>query len=152
MGRMDKMRDSNDRINAGFSQFKKAFSDHWKNGKKGDDPSHYLLRFYSLECGLKSMYIHKKDKFHKMNSKDMPDHGHRLGCWLEALGISASDIGSPPKFILNSNININSPIEIHRSHEAWRYGVKMDQTKETLLLEWFDKAEKYIKDYLQEAL
>ncbi|MCX6674078.1 MAG: hypothetical protein NTY37_09910 [Methanothrix sp.] len=101
---MDKMSGSDDKIHAGFNQFKKAFRDHWENGLKGEDPSHYLLRFYSVECGLKSM------------------------------------------------ININSPREIHRSHEAWRYGVKMDQTKEKLLLEWFDKAEKYIKDYLQEAI
>lgn len=146
------MSSSDDKIHAGFSQFKKAFRDHWENGSKGDDPSHYLLRFYSVECGLKSMYIHKEDKFHKMNSKDMPGYGHRLDCWLKKLEISASDINPPPRFILNSSININSPREIHRSHEAWRYGVKMDQTKEKLLLEWFDKAEKYIKDYLQEAM
>jgi hypothetical protein len=150
---MDKMSGSDDKIHAGFNQFKKAFRDHWENGLKGEDPSHYLLRFYSVECGLKSMYIHKEDKFHKMNSKDMPpDLKHRLDWWLEELEISASDINPPPKFTLNSSININSPREIHRSHEAWRYGVKMDQTKEKLLLEWFDKAEKYIKDYLQEAI
>ncbi len=149
---MDKMSGSDDRIHAGFSQFKKAFSDHWKNGSKGDDPSYYLLRFYSVECGLKSMYIDKEDTFRKMNSNDMPDHGHRLDWWLKELKISASEISPPPRFILNSRININSPREIHRSHEAWRYGVKMDQTKEKLLLEWFDKAEKYIKDYLQEAM
>jgi hypothetical protein len=149
---MDKMSDSDDKIHAGFSQFKKAFRDQWENGLKGEDPSYYLLRFYSVECGLKSMYIHKKDKFHKMNSKDMPGHGHRLDCWLEALEISASEIGPPPRFILNSSINITSPREIHRSHEAWRYGVKMDPARERLLLEWFDKAEKYIKDYLQEAM
>lgn len=146
------MSDSDDKIHAGFSQFKKAFRDQWENGLKGEDPSYYLLRFYSVECGLKSMYIHKKDKFHKMNSKDMPGHGHRLDCWLEALEISASEIGPPPRFILNSSINITSPREIHRSHEAWRYGVKMDPARERLLLEWFDKAEKYIKDYLQEAM
>ena len=146
------MSGSDDKVHAGFSQFKKAFRDHWENGKKGEDPSYYLLRFYSVECGLKSMYIHKKDKFHKMNSKDMPGHGHRLDCWLEALEISASEIGPPPRFILNSSINITSPREIHRSHEAWRYGVKMDPSKERLLLEWFDKAEEYIKDYLQEAM
>ena len=149
---MDKMSGSDDRIHAGFSQFKKAFSDHWKNGSKGDDPSYYLLRFYSVECGLKSMYIDKEDTFRKMNSNDMPDHGHRLDWWLKELKISASEISPPPRFILNSSINIRSPREIHRSHEAWRYGVKMDQTKEKLLLEWFDKAEKYIKDYLQEAM
>jgi hypothetical protein len=149
---MEKMSDSDDKIHAGFSQFKKAFRDHWENGLKGEDPSYYLLRFYSVECGLKSMYIHKKDKFHKMNSKDMPGHWHRLDCWLEALEISASEIGPPPRFILNSSINITSPREIHRSHEAWRYGVKMDPARERLLLEWFDKAEKYIKDYLQEAM
>ena len=149
---MDKMSGSDDKIHAGFSQFKKAFSDHWKNGSKGDDPSYYLLRFYSVECGLKSMYIDKEDKFHKMNSNDMPNHGHRLDWWLEELEISASEISPAPRFILNSSINISSPREIHRSHEAWRYGVKMDQTKEKVLLEWFDKAEKYIKDYLQEAM
>ena len=38
------MSDSDDKVHAGFSQFKKAFRDH----------------FYSVECGLKSMYIHKK--------------------------------------------------------------------------------------------
>jgi hypothetical protein len=149
---MDKMSDSDDKVHAGFSQFKKAFRDHWENGRKREDPSHYLLRFYSIECGLKSMYIHKEDPHHKMNSKDMPGHGHRLDFWLEALEISASEIGPPPRFILNSSINITSPREIHRSHEAWRYGVKMDLARERLLLEWFDKAEKYIKDYLQEAM
>ncbi len=149
---MDKMSGSDDKIHAGFSQFKKAFRDHWENGLKGEDPSHYLLRFYSVECGLKSMYINEKDKTYKMNSKNMPDHGHRLDWWLEELMISASDINPPPKFTLNSSINIKSPREIYRSHEAWRYGVKMEPTKEKLLLEWFDKAEKYIKDYLQETI
>ena len=149
------MSGSDDKIHAGFSQFKKAFKDHWENGLKGDDPSHYLLRFYSVECGLKSMYIHKEDKYHKMNSKDLSDMhvlAHRLDWWLEKLEISASDINPPPNFTLNSSINISSPREIHRSHEAWRYGVKIDPTKEKLLLEWFDKAEKYIKYYLQEAM
>lgn len=103
---MDKMSGSDDMIHAGFDQFKKAFRDHWENGSNEADPSHYLLRFYSVQCGLKSMYIHKKDKHHKMNSKDMPPNfKHRLDWWLEELKISARDINPPPKFTLNSSIN-----------------------------------------------
>jgi hypothetical protein len=144
------MSDDN-KVHAGFSQFKKAFEDHWENGSKGNDQSHYMLKFYSVECGLKSIYIHQSDKCHKMISKDMPDHGHRLELWIKELNLSARSIYPPPQFKLHSNINIKSPMTIYRAHEAWRYGVAMDPSDEHKIVEWLDKVGDFIRKKLMEA-
>jgi hypothetical protein len=147
---MSRMSENNDKVHAGYSQFKKAFELHWENGSKENDQSHYLLRFYSVECGFKSMYIHIKDKYHKKNSKDMPNHGHRLDSWIKELTLSASRIKSPPQFKLNSTINIKTPMTVYRAHEAWRYGVIMDPNDEALLLRWLEDARNCIKYSLME--
>lgn len=86
------------RIPAGFSQLKKSFEVHWENGLKEDGQSYYLLKFYSVECGLKSMYIHKYDRSHIMSSEDIPDLGHKLDKWVTKLSIPASQISQPPRF------------------------------------------------------
>ena len=145
---MDKM--SSDEIYAGFGQFKKAFDEHWKNGSTESSQSHYMLRFYSVECGLKSMYIHKSDKSHKITSKDMPKHGHRLELWIKELKIPAS-ISPPPQFTLHSASSIRSPLTIYRAHEAWRYGVAMNPSHERKIVEWLERVGDFIRESLKEA-
>jgi len=145
------MNEDDDKIHAGFGQFKKAFENHWKNGSRGDDPSHYLLRFYSIECGLKSMYLEKNDPSHRENSTNMPNYGHKLDIWLDKLMIPAHILSPPPQFKLHSTINIKSPRKIHRAHEAWRYGVKMNEQHENEILDWLRNANELINRSLKEA-
>lgn len=145
------MNEDDDKIHAGFGQFKKAFENHWKNGSNTDDPSHYLLRFYSIECGLKSLFIEKCDPSHSLTSNNMPGYGHELDIWLNKLMIPANILSSPPQFKLRSSINISSPRKIYRAHEAWRYGVKMDEQNEREILNWLRNANELISRKLMET-
>jgi len=140
------------RIQVGFSQFKKAFETHWENGRKETGPSYNLLKFYSVECGLKSMYIHENDRFHRMTSEQMPaDHSHRLDQWIKELNIPASRISPPPRFRIRQSSRDESPRDIEKIHEAWRYGVVIEPNDETSILRWLEVVSNWIREGLKEA-
>jgi len=140
------------RIPAGFSQLKKAFEIHWENGIRENSQSYYLLKFYAVECGLKSMYIHKYDRFHSMSSEEMhADHRHKLDKWIRELSIPASQIGEPPRFRIRRGGRTEPQRDIERVHEAWRYGVAIDQDDEITILRWLNEVSNWIRDGLKEA-
>lgn len=139
------------RIPSGFSQLKKSFEIHWKNGLKENNQSYYLLKFYSIECGLKSMYIHKYDRSHSMSSEEIPDLRHKLDQWVKELNIPASQINQPPRFRIRRGGQAEPQRDIERAHEAWRYGVGIDQDDETALLKWLEEVSNWIRDGLKEA-
>lgn len=140
------------RIPVGFNQFKKAFEIHWENGIKEEGPSYHLLKFYSVECGLKSMYIHKNDRSHSMSSEEMSaDHSHKLDQWIKELNIPASRIGQPPRFRIRHGGRAEPQRDIEKVHEAWRYGVVVDHDDEISILRWLENVSKWIRDGLKEA-
>jgi hypothetical protein len=140
------------RIPAGFSQLKKAYEIHWENASRENGLSYYLLKFYSVECGLKSMYIHKYDRSHSRSIEDMhKDHGHKLDRLVKELNIPASQIGEPPRFRIKRGGQAEPQRDIERVHEAWRYGVAIDQDDEIAILRWLDQVSKWIRDGLKEA-
>jgi len=139
------------RIPAGFGQLRKAFEAHWKIGQENYGQSCYLLKFYSVECGLKSMYIHKYDKSHKISSEEIPDLRHKLDQWIKELNIPASQIGQPPGFTIRHGGITEPKRNIERIHEAWRYGVAVDQDDEIAILNWLDDVSAWVRDSLKEA-
>jgi hypothetical protein len=139
------------RIPAGFGQLRKAFEAHWKIGQEDNGHSYYLLKFYSVECGLKSMYIHKYDRYHIMNSEGIPDLRHKLDQWIKELNVPASQIGQPPRFKIRHSGRTEPERDIERIHEAWRYGVAVDQDDEIAILRWLDDVSNWIRDSLKEA-
>jgi hypothetical protein len=139
------------RILAGFSQLKKAFEIHWENGTRDDGQSYYLLKFYAVECGLKSMYIHKYDGSHSMSSEEIPDLRHKLDRWVIQLNIPASQISEPPRFRIRHGGRAEPQRDIDRVHEAWRYGVAIDQDDEIAILRWLKEVSDWIRDGLKEA-
>lgn len=139
------------RIPAGFGQLRKAFEAHWRIGQEENGHPCYLLKFYSVECGLKSMYIHKYDRSHIMNSEDIPDLRHKLDQWIKELNVPASQIGQPPRFKIRHGGQTEPKRDIERIHEAWRYGVAVDPDDETAILRWLDSVSNWIRDGLKEA-
>lgn len=41
--------------------------------------------------------------------------------------------------------------QLKRIHEAWRYGVAVDQDDEVAILKWLDDVSSWIRDNLKEA-
>ncbi len=138
------------RIAAGFNQLKKAFEVHGDCGQQESGPSYYLLRFYSVECGLKSVYIGKNDKYRRLNSEAIPDHGHKLDQWFKELSIPASRIGKPPRFKVKHSGQTESEKSIDRIHEAWRYGVAVADEDEEAILRWLDDVREWLSTELKE--
>lgn len=94
-----------------------------------DAPSH-LLRFYSVECGLKAMALkRRKLRTTAQLPEDLRSHDLRR---------LADDLRLSPKVYkdlvacrrIASGPISSSQVEVWRWHEAWRYGAALDPQDE----------------------
>ena len=137
-------------IPAGPGELKKAFRHH-KNSSEGcTASSSYLLLFYAVECGLKSVYLHDK----RLNTTDdISDtalrQSHDLSKWAKALRLPVSMTGANTSFHLNRDRQ--QLWEIRSAHEAWRYGVGIDQKDEIQLINWLKQIAQWIEVNIQYA-
>ena len=132
-------------IHAGTSELKKAFWHHKNSSEECTASSSYLLLFYAVECGLKSVYLHNK----RLNTTDdISDtalrQSHDLSKWVKALSLPVSMTGANTSFHLNRDRQ--QLWEIRSAHEAWRYGVGIDKNDETRLVNWLKQVAKWIKE------
>jgi hypothetical protein len=116
----------------------------------GKTRSHYLLLFYAVECGLKSIYLDKTCKLRiDQITNDSLKRSHHLLDWVRALNDVGAYIpfGVQSSFRLNNN-NFQWPID--RAHEAWRYGVRVNPVDEQRLVDWLRKVSKWIKENIHD--
>ncbi|MFZ3149738.1 MAG: hypothetical protein WA137_11965, partial [Methanothrix sp.] len=129
-------------IPAGYSQFKRAFNHHHYLYKSGESCSHYLLLFYAIECGLKSIYYWKISR--SIIMEDVNDKsGHDLFLWAKAIRLPRYVTGKEPKFRLKGEPNKNA---VSLAHQAWRYGVQIEREDEILLVAWLKKVDEWIEE------
>jgi hypothetical protein len=130
-------------------ELEKAFTTHWGivQNNHNQCSSFYLILFYAVECGLKSIWLDNNDlrgtdeiEEQTLITKD----GHNFATWIKELGLPATIVGKChepgypkiPSFRLSRG---GSSLDIGKAHQAWRYGVNMKREDEKKLVEWLKK-------------
>ncbi|MFH1634010.1 MAG: hypothetical protein ABIG63_08350 [Chloroflexota bacterium] len=134
-------------IPAGRSELKKAFHQHTSVAENGASPSHNLLTFYAVECGIKSVYL----KRNSLNTtKDIRDErlnkSHDLSLWVKILRLPATITGTNTVFYLRRDQQ--SAWSVARAHEAWRYGIAIRPDDEKRLVGWLVSIQQWVKERL----
>ena len=133
-------------INVGHSEFRQAFHAHLKAAQKTEGCCSYLLLFYAVECGFKSMWLKEKKIFNTdkiQNDHDMKlftEEGHNLAVWIKKLGLEPYELtkiglSSDLKEIKYFRLQNKSSYEVGNAHQAWRYHVRLDADDEKKLVE-----------------
>ncbi len=129
-------------LDAGISELRRSFSDHSKAAESGTLPSHFLLLFYAVECGLKACILkdHGKLKLSDVN-KNIIDkiYTHDLLYLLTKLRWAVGGTN------LNFRLNRGGPCAIEKVHEAWRYGIQLDRNDENKIIGWLKTIQKKIE-------
>ena len=133
-------------IPAGSRQLRRAFFQHAKQAKKGSSPSDYLLLFYAVECGLKSIYIERapaRVRTVRDISNDQLRRSHDLARWTLELRLPPAITRANTSFRLRRD---NSSWSIEYAHEAWRYGIAMLSADEQRLVRWLNLVLQWIEE------
>lgn len=123
-------------IPAGVSELRSAFHAHRQYAETHNNASGYLLLFYAVECGLKAMWLKRMKLYYTEQIVDktlLGQEGHNVSRWVKELRLSASGVGPEPHFRLAGD---KSPRPVKHAHEAWRYGVRIEQADEKALVQW----------------
>ena len=129
-----------------ISQLIKAYKAHKKYATVDkQDISHYLLLFYSLECGLKahylrSNYLHNTSQLKEnFGSRNQYGHGHDLMEWAKALKL----LKLPNKGYVDKPA---TPVE--QMHQRLRYGVFGNTAYEKEQIKFLNQTLSLLKDKL----
>jgi hypothetical protein len=139
------------RIDVGCRELEKAFRKHIILFESGTtSSSHFLLLFYAVECGLKSLYLRENrlTDTGKIQDTNLIENcsGHDLGLWAKAVKISAQE-GSLG-FCLGPVRRNNERWAICKAHQAWRYGAIINRDDEEKIVAWL----KNIGNVIQEMI
>ncbi|WP_231636927.1 MULTISPECIES: hypothetical protein [Planktothricoides] len=136
------------KIHVGVSELRQAFHAHSQSAaaEQIKQISAYLLLFYAVECGLKSIWL-KQNKL--QTTEQIPDRtllskdGHNLDRWVKELKISASQVSATPDFHLEKG---GFSLNIEKAHQAWRYNIRLKGEDEKVLVEWLNSICNWIKE------
>jgi len=138
-------------IHASESDLRHAFHKHHSAVQETKAACSYLLLFYAVECGLKSIWLKRNnltgtDRIKNLTllSKD----GHNFGVWIKALRLPLDVVGDIsnlklPSFSLHKD---GSNWNMSEAHQAWRYGVRINSQDQNALVEWLEKVCTWIKE------
>ncbi len=132
-GKKDKM------LDAGISELRHSFSVLSKAAEGGASPPHFLLLFYAVECGLKACILkdNSKLKLSQIN-KDLVDiYTHDLSYLVKKLRIVVGET--------NFRVRSGNSYTIKYAHQAWRYGIAIQEEDEKKMIEWLKKVQAKIK-------
>ncbi|MBD2503208.1 hypothetical protein [Anabaena azotica] len=143
-------------IHASTRDLKKAFYAHRGivTVEKNKSISCYLLTFYAVECGFKSIWLKRNQLTgtDKIQDKTLiTKDGHNFRTWFKELGLPATIVGKYPDFSKIPYFRLardQSSWDVGKAHQAWRYGVEMDIDDEKLLVEWLNSICNWIKEAL----
>jgi hypothetical protein len=132
-------------IPAGFSELKKAFNKHSSVASLNTGPSYFLLLFYAVECGVKSIYLTRNRLRTTEDISDLNLRGsHDLAAWAKELRLPANLTDGIPREIRLDRDGNN--YQIGEAHQAWRYGIVLEAENEQSVIEWLKKIEAWIKE------
>ncbi len=131
-------------LDAGFSELKSAFHLHCRAAENGTSPSYFLLLFYAVECGLKVKILKNlnKMKISQLEERDTDIISHDLTFMVKKLRL--------PQAIINENTNFrlqrdNSSQPVRYAHEAWGYGMTVDEKDQEKVINWLTKIREWLK-------
>ncbi len=127
-------------IYAGISELRSAFHQHAVAGKHDSAASRQLLRFYAVECGLKSVYLQRNNLRTTEQAEILWNHD--LGNLAKELRLPASLAGQAPNFHLRRD---HTCYPVSQAHQAWRYGVAINPGDEQILRRWLDQIHDWIR-------
>jgi hypothetical protein len=132
------------RIAAGQSELRNAFWRHFRQ----EAAAGYLLLFYSVECGLKSVYLRQNHlrTTAQIQDPELQEKGHDIARWVKELRLPASILQTGREFRLERD---GTRHRIETAHQAWRYGVEMQKADEESLLEYLERIQSWIQEALQ---
>ena len=125
---------------------RRAFRQHARMAKDGDSTSHYLLLFYAVECGLKSVYLRRRYPSRGTIASISDERlraSHDLALWIKELRLPAFIAGTNPNFRLERD---RSSWSVDKAHQAWRYGVVIEVQDEQSLVCWLDNIRRWIEE------
>jgi hypothetical protein len=137
-------------IPASVAELRTAFNKHLKASTIDEtSPSHHLLRFYAIECGLKCAFL-RKEKLKNtsyITDEALLKNGHDLLLWAKKLKIPANICNSDDQL----QFNLRSPRGSERwpmsvAHQAWRYGIRIESMDEQRVVEKLNKIKDWIND------
>ncbi|MEU4528039.1 hypothetical protein AB0F49_07405 [Micromonospora ureilytica] len=89
----------------------------------------HLLRFYSVECGLKSIVLRERSARDTTQQPDIITHDLRE--LAKALKLSAAAYQNLTACQRRSRGGFSHPpVQVPQLHEAWRYGAELDPEEE----------------------
>lgn len=141
-----KGRSGEGKIHVGVSQLRQAFNAHLGASQRTQGISKYLLLFYAVECGLKSVFLRRKNLRTTNDIEDrtlLSEDGHNLARWINEVGVPEREVGEPPFFHLSKG---GANLDTEKAHQVWRYGVGMNSQDERVLVEWLEKICAWIKE------
>ncbi|SRR6266478_6654972 len=132
------------KIHAGFSELKASHVRLVAAAQAVQGPPAHLLLFYAAECGLK--YVHlRRNNFRTTEQLGSIDHD--LSLLIKNLNLPASAIGGVPALHLSRDENESCPPS--SSHQAWRYGVRIDGEDEARFVIWLRRiCDVVVREYL----
>lgn len=133
-------------LRAGVTELRKAYIAHSGGAAVAPGTSARLLRFYAIECGLKSMVLVNRG----LRRTDQPGFSgfgtHNLRTLVRELRL--------PRTLAGGLINFRTQRDAaerygpEKAHEAWRYGVRIESSDENEL----DRALVQLDEHLKKAV
>ncbi len=147
-------------VHASRDNLRQAFHRHHSAVQLTTETCSYLLLFYAVECGLKSIWLKRKNL---TGTDRIPDQtllskdGHNFGVWIKEIRLPKSVVGElfnsegnplpfqTPCFRLASG---GAHLDTGKAHQVWRYGIPVDSQDQKALVEWLEKVCTWIKENL----
>ncbi len=132
-------------VDAGFTELEQAFKSHSREAKKGNTPSHFLLLFYAVECGLKSEILQRRN-VNRVGQMGKELETHDLYSLVEMLKFPASVMAPSKSSFRLRKSKSSRPIE--HAHQTWRYGVAMNKEDEDKVVNWLKEVQQKIREII----
>lgn len=141
-------------IHASDSDLRQAFHKHYSAVRETKESCSYLLLFYSVECGLKSILMRRRKAISTAQIRDQSLLSHNFAPLIKELRLPRSVVGdightddrSQPKLPNFRLHRDSSSWEMSEAHQAWRYSVRVNSEDQTILVEWLEKVCTWIKE------
>jgi hypothetical protein len=141
-------------IHASDSDLRQAFHKHYSAVQETKEGCSYLLLFYAVECGLKSILLRRKRMTSTAQIQDSALLSHDFAPLIKELRLPHSVVGdigytgeqSQPKLPNFRLHRDNSSWEMREAHQAWRYGIRVNSQDQKILIEWLEKVCIWIKE------
>lgn len=145
-------------VHASRDNLRQAFHRHHSAVQLTKDTCSYLLLFYAVECGLKSIWLKRKNLTGTDRIQDqtlLSKDGHNFAVWLKETRLPKSVVGDifdskgnplslqTPTFRLASG---GAHLDTGKAHQVWRYGIPVDSEDQKSLVEWLEKVCTWIKE------